>query len=136
MATDKTFDDWLLNFIDHPRIQQAITDGRTITALRPDSDVLGATSGQAQLLMQKIPSWNPSMTDAFFIRLNPVAIKLTALRYHLRRYREIQDARLRNISANQLLLNSMKKGLKFCEMEMLHEVEALFSSISRHSICW
>lgn len=126
MAIDSTFDDWLLRALSHPKFRAALENGRTITTVRPDPDILGATTGQAQLLMQLIPSWNPAMTDAFFIRLNPVAIKLTALRYHLRRYREIQNARLSEISSNKLLLDSMKKGVKFCEMEMLHEVEALF----------
>src|SRR5829696_6324766 len=102
MNADSTFDDWLLRALDHPKIQNALEAGRTITTVRPDPDVLGATSGQAQLLIQKIPSWNPSMTDAFMIRLHPVAMKLTALRYHLRRYREIQDKRLNEIYSNQL----------------------------------
>ncbi len=126
MHKESSFDDWLILALKHPKIQKALEEGRTITTIRPDPDLVGATTGQAHLLIQCIPSWSPQMTDEFSIRTNPVAMKLTALRYHLRRYREIQEIRLSEISTNDLIVESIKKGLKFCEMDMLHEVEALF----------
>lgn len=126
MNNELPFDEWLIRALKSPKIQQALGNGWPITTVRPDPDLLGATTGQAHLLIQGIPSWSPQLTDEFSIRTNSVALKLTALRYHLRRYREIQVLRHKQILSNELVLESIKKGLRFCEMEMLHEVEALF----------
>jgi hypothetical protein len=121
-----SIDDWIVRALDHPKIKSAIEAGRTVTNLSPDPDVLGATTGQAHLLIRGIPSWNPQMTDEFFMHTYPIALKLTALRYHLRRYREMQEKRVAEVPSNDLVLEAFKKGLRFCEMEMLFEVEVLF----------
>lgn len=126
MENRKLSDAWITRALGHPQIQEALSAGRPVTTIKADSDLAGATTGQAHLLIRSIPDWTPAMTDAFTFCTNPVAMKLTALRYHLSRYREMQKVRNEDITSNDLVLDSLKKGLKFCELDMLFEVEAMF----------
>jgi len=121
-----SFDDWLELAAKHKGIQDALAKGLPVFAVRPDPDLSGATVGQAQLLIQGVPGWTPEMTDQYTIPMNVVAMKLTALRYHLRRYRSLQAERFSQIAENPVVLEFLEKGLKLCESEMLFEVEAMF----------
>jgi len=67
------------------------------------------------------------MTDAVSFRGNCVAMKLNALRYHRRRYEEIQGNRVKKFSSNSDLKDALQRGVKITEIEMLYEVEAFFS---------
>lgn len=67
------------------------------------------------------------MTDAVSFRANCVAMKLNALRYHRRRYEEIQTRRVEEFSSNPDLNEALRRGVKITEVEMLYEVEAFFT---------
>jgi hypothetical protein len=99
----------------------------TITAVRIDTDLNGATMGQAWLILKGVPNFVPSLTDAVSFRANCVGLKLNALRYHRRRYEELQAKRLSQFSSNSQLLSALQRGIKITEIEMLYEVEAFFS---------
>src|SRR6266404_3368754 len=55
------------------------------------------------------------------------AIKLNALRYHHRRYEELQAKRVKEFLSKSDLNDALQRGVKITEIEMLYEVEAFFS---------
>jgi len=119
--------DWLKAILNNGRLPSMLEKTGTVTVVPVDSDLNGATMGQAWLILKGVPDLAPSMTDALSFRANCVAMKLQALRYHRRRYEEIQASRLREFSSNPDLNDALRRGVKITEIEMLCEVEAFFS---------
>ena len=84
--------DWLKGILNNRRLPGMLEKTGTVTVVPVDSDLNGATMGQAWLILKGVPELAPSMTDALSFRANCVAMKLQALRYHRRRYEEIRPA--------------------------------------------
>jgi hypothetical protein len=119
--------DWLKRVLNHKNLPDMLEKGGSITVVPVDRDLNGATMGQAWLILKGVPDLAPSMTDAVSFRTNCVAMKLNALRYHRRRYEEIQARRVKEFSSNSDLNDALRRGLKITEIEMLYEVEAFFT---------
>lgn len=119
---------WLKGALNHKNLPNMLEKGGgNITLIPTDPDLNGATMGQAWLVLKGVPDLAPSMTDAVSFRANCVAIKLNALRYHHRRYEEIQAQRVKEFSSNSDLNGALRRGVKITEIEMLYEVEAFFT---------
>lgn len=108
------------------KIAEVLEKHKSITTIQHDTDLNGATIGQAMLLLRGIPNLTTELTDEVFVATNAVAIKLGALRYHHQKYEEIQATRLREISNDENTKNAIRRGIKICEREMLYEFEAYF----------
>ncbi len=126
MSLEKEKRDAINKILKNKKLTESLEKFGTVTSIQPDEDIVGATTGQALLLLRGIPTLTPQLTDAVSYRTNGVAIKLNALRYHCKKYEEIQKLRLNEILLNELLCSFIKKGYKICELEMLYEVEAFF----------
>jgi hypothetical protein len=118
---------WLKAFLTNEKLPEMLEVTGSVTAVPIDPDLNGATMGQAWLILKGLPGLRPSMTDAVSFRANCVAMKLNALRYHRRRYEEIQGNRVKEFSSNSDLKDAFQRGVKITEIEMLYEVEAFFS---------
>lgn len=116
----------LENLLKHKTIAEKLESGSPFISISPDSDILGATTGQAHLMLLGIPNLTSQLSDEVFLKCNAVAIKLCALRYHRRKYEELQKKRISEILADSVTSDLIQKGLKICELEMLYEVEAFF----------
>lgn len=114
------------NLLKHKTIAEKLNGDSPFISISPDKDILGATVGQAHLMLLGIANLSPQLNDAVFLKCNAVAIKLCALRYHRKKYEELQKRRSAEISADLNISTLIQKGLKICELEMLHEVEAFF----------
>lgn len=119
--------DWLKRVLNHEKLPSMIEKGGSVTVVLIDRDLHGATMGQAWLILKGVPDLAPSVTDAVSFRANCVAMKLNALRYHRRRYDEIQAQRGKEFSSNSDLNDALRRGVKITEAEMLYEVEAFFT---------
>jgi hypothetical protein len=119
--------DWLKAFLNHEKLPGMLEKGGSVTAVPIDPDLNGATMGQAWLILKGVPDLATSMTDAVSFRANCVAMKLNALRYHRRRYEEIQAKRVNEFLSKSDLNDALQRGVKITEIEMLYEVEAFFS---------
>src|SRR5437667_10745522 len=119
--------DWLKAILNHKQLPGMLEKTGTVTAVPIDPDLNGATMGQAWLILKGVPDLVPSMTDVVSFRANCVAMKLNALRYHRRRYEEIQANRVKEFLSNSDLKDALQRGVKITEIEMLYEVEAFFS---------
>jgi hypothetical protein len=113
-------------FTEYERIRQALDQSRPITAVQYEPDILGAITGQAELLCRFIPNVNPTMMDGIYTTTGGIALKLSALRYHSKRFSQLQDQRAREIEADEESLTAIKRGVVICEKEMLFEFEAYF----------
>ena len=114
------------NLLKHKTIAEKFNGDSPIISISPDKDILGATVGQAYLMLLGIANLSPQLNDAVFLKCNAVAIKLCALRYHRKKYEELQKRRSAEISADLNISALIQNGLKICELEMLYEVEAFF----------
>lgn len=114
------------NLLKHKAIAEKLNGDSPFISISPDKDILGATLGQAHLMLLGIPNLSSQLNDEVFFKCNAVAIKLSALRYHRRKYEELQKRRISEISADSNILTLIQKGLKLCELEMLYELEAFF----------
>jgi len=114
------------NLLKHKTIVEKLDSGSPFISISPDKDILGATAGQAHLMILGIPNASAQLSAEIFLRCNAVAIKLCALRYHRKKYEELQKKRSSEISADANITALIQKGLKICELEMLYEVEAFF----------
>jgi hypothetical protein len=119
-------DEWIKKALENEKVTMALENSLPITTVKPDDDIIGATIGQAWLLVRGIPNFTPRVTDTFTFIVNPVAMKLNALRYHRKKYEEIQKIKIEEINSNRALALGIQKGIKFCELDMLYEVEAFF----------
>ena len=118
--------DEIAKALETAKVSEALKDGTPVTSVKPDADLIGATVGQACLMLRGIPDLKPEMTDEFVFRANAVALKLCSLRYHSTRYESIQKRRSEEVSSNRDLLFAIKKGVKITELELLFEIEAFF----------
>lgn len=119
--------DWLKAFLNNEKLPSMLEITGSVTAVPIDPDLNGATMGQAWLILKGVPGLLPSMTDVVSFRANCVAMKLNALRYHRRRYEEIQANRVKEFLSHSDLKDALQRGVKITEIEMLYEVEAFFS---------
>lgn len=115
------------NLLKNKTIAEKLDSGSPFISISPDKDILGATVGQAHLMLLGIPNLSPELSADVFLKCNAVAIKLSALRYHRRKYEELQKRRISEISVDLTISELIQKGLKICELEMLYEVEAFFN---------
>ena len=68
------------------KIAEVLEKHKFITTIQHDTDLNGATIGQAMLLLRGIPNLTTELTDEVFVATNAVAIKLGTLRYHQQKY--------------------------------------------------
>ncbi len=114
------------DLLKHKTIAEKLDGGSPFIIISPDKDILGATVGQAHLMALGISNVTPELSAEIAIRCNAIAIKLCALRYHRKKYEEIQKKRLSEVLADSNISSLIRKGLKMCELEMLYEVEGFF----------
>lgn len=108
------------------KFNELLSKHGTATAIQSDPDIVGATVGQAMLLLNGIPNRADTVVDETYLATNAVAIKLGALRYHYNRFVEIQRKRIDEINADQRIVEAIRKGAKICEREILYEFEGFF----------
>jgi hypothetical protein len=113
-------------FIEHERIRQVLDHSRPITAVQYDPDIIGAIIGQAELLCRFIPNIDATKMDGIYVTTGGVALKLSALRYHCKRFKLLQEQRLRELESDERALEAIKRGVIICEKEMVFEFEAFF----------
>ena len=113
-------------FIEHERIREALNQSRPITAVQYDPDILGAITGQAELLCRFIPNIDGTKMDGIYVTTGGVALKLSALRYHCKRFKYLQEQRLKELESDERTLEAVKRGVIICEKEMVFEFEAFF----------
>lgn len=114
------------SLLKHKAIVEKLDSGSPFISISPDKDILGATVGQAHLMILGISNPTPELSAEIFLRCNAVAIKLCALRYHRNNYEKLQKKRLSELSTELAVSELIKRGLKICELEMLHELESFF----------
>lgn len=114
------------NLLRYKTIIEKLESGSPFISISPDKDILGATVGQSHLMILGIPNAGAELSAEIFLKCNFVAIKLSALRYHRKKYENIQKNRSSKISADPNVSALIQKGLKICELEMLYELEAFF----------
>lgn len=107
-----------------PNIKKALAENRPVTSIQFDSDIMGATKGQADLLLRGIPTLTPETVDKVIIVAGSIGVKLSALRYHSKRFRQIQDQRKLEIEADEQIKRIIKQGVIISEKEMIFEFEA------------
>jgi hypothetical protein len=105
---------------------ELLESGKPLISIRPDDDILGATVGQAELVLRGIPNLEVQRKAEIIERCNWIAVKLCSLRYHRNKYEELQKQRSAEISADLKVSELIQKGVKICELEMLHEFEGFF----------
>lgn len=115
------------NLLRYKKLNESLESGLPLISVRPDADILGATVGQAELLLRGVPNLNPQQRAEIIERCNWIAVKLCSLRYHRKKYEELQKNRSLEILANPKISELIQKGIKICELEMLHELEAFFN---------
>jgi hypothetical protein len=64
--------------------------------------------------------------DGIYVTTGGIALKLSALRYHSKRFRTHQERRLSEIESDENTLEAIKRGVIICEKEMVFEFEAFF----------
>lgn len=114
------------NLLKYKKNIEALKSGNPLISIRPDNDVLGATVGQAQLILRGVPNLKSQQEAEIIERCNWIAVKLCALRYHRKKYEELQKKRSSEISENLSLSELIQKGVKICELELLYELESFF----------
>jgi len=111
------------------RIQRALNQGESVTAVIYEPDIIGAIIGQAELLSRGIPNIDSFRMRGIYEATGGIAVKLSALRYHSQRFRELQDQRLAELELDSDSFETIKRGVIICEKEMLFEFEAFFFQI-------
>src|SRR5437588_8772429 len=76
-----------------PNVKKALAAAVPVTGIQFDSDIMGATKGQADLLLPGIPNLKPETVDGVTKGVGIVAVKLSALRYHAKRFEHLQYER-------------------------------------------
>lgn len=107
-----------------PNIKQALAEARPVTSIQFDSDIMGATKGQADLLLRGIPNLTPETVDKVLIVTGSIGVKLSALRYHCKRFKQIQEQRKQEIEGDEKTKGIIKQGMVISEKEMIFEFEA------------
>ncbi len=113
-------------FIEHKRIREALDQSRPINFVQYDPDIIGAITGQVELLCRFIPNIDGVQMDGIYVTTGGIALKLSALRYHSKRFRTLQERRFSEIESDENTLEAIKRGVIICEKEMVCEFEAFF----------
>ena len=114
------------DFIENERIRTALDQCRPINFVEYDPDIIGAITGQVELLCRFIPNIDGAQMDGIYVTTGGIALKLSALRYHSKRFRTLQVSRLSEIESDENTLKAIKRGVIICEKEMVFEFEAFF----------
>lgn len=107
-----------------PQIKKALAEARPVTGIQFDSDIMGATKGQADLLLRGIPTLTPETVDKVIEVVISIGVKLSSLRYHSKHFRQAQELRKREIEADEKIKGIITKGMVISEKEMIFEFEA------------
>lgn len=97
-----------------------------MTVLNLDPDIIGGVVGQAELLSRGLPNAAGAKMDGIYHVTGNVSLKLSALRYHARQFRERQEKRTAEITADPKVVEIIKRGITVTEKELLFEFEAFF----------
>jgi hypothetical protein len=112
--------------LEFEHVRRSLEELKSVTAVEFDPDIVGAVMGQAELLMRGLPNKNEETIVGIYRITGALSVKLTALRYHSRRFRELQQRELAALLQNETRLEPIRKGVVFCEKEMVFEFEAFF----------
>lgn len=112
-----------------PNVKKALAEARPVTGIHLDSDIMGATKGQADLLLPGIPNLKPETVDGVTIIVGVVGLKLSALRYHAKRFQQLQEQRKQEIERDERLIAIVRQGMVMSEKEMIFEFEAFMFQI-------
>src|SRR5438128_2160670 len=112
------------DMLNVPSVKKALAAAIPVTGIQFDSDIMGATKGQADLLLAGIPDLKPDTVDGVIRAVGIVGVKLSALRYHVKRFEELQNERKREIEADERMKAIVEHGLLVAEKEMTFEFEA------------
>ncbi len=112
-----------------PNVKKALAEARPVTGIHLDSDIMGATKGQADLLLPGIPNLKPETVDGVTIIVGVVGLKLSALRYHSKRFQQLQEQRKQEIERDERLIAIVRQGMVMSEKEMIFEFEAFMFQI-------
>jgi len=107
-----------------PQIKKALSGSIPVTGIQFDSDIMGATKGQADLLISGIPDVKTETIEGVTKIVGGVGVKLSALRYHAKRFEELQNQRRDEIERDERMKAIVKRGLLVAEKEMIFEFEA------------
>ena len=121
----RTFEDML----NVPNIKRALAEAIPVTGIQFDSDIIGATKGQADLLLAGIPDLKTETVDGVTKIVSGVGVKLSALRYHAKRFEELQVQRKEEIEDDERMQGIVKSGLLVAEKEMIFEFEAFMFQV-------
>jgi len=94
-----------------PNVKKALAAAIPVTGIQFDSDIMGATKGQADLLLSGIPDLKPETVDGVTKTVGTVGVKLSALRYHAKRFEELQNERKKEIEADEGMKAIVMQGL-------------------------
>lgn len=112
-----------------PNVKKALAEAIPVTGIQFDPDIMGATKGQADLLLPGIPALKPETVDGVTKTVGIVGVKLSALRYHVKRFEELQNQRKAEIEADERMKAIVKQGLLVAEKEMIFEFEAFMFQV-------
>jgi hypothetical protein len=112
-----------------PNVKKALAEAKPITGIQFDSDIMGATKGQADLLLPGIPNLKPETVDNVTIIVGIVGLKLSALRYHAKRFEQLQEQRKQEIENDESSRAIVRQGMVMAEKEMIFEFEAFMFQI-------
>lgn len=112
-----------------PNIRKALAEARPVTGIQFDPDIMGATKGQADLLLPGIPNLKPETVDSVTAIVGIVGLKLSALRYHVKRFEELQAQRNQEIENDETIMVIVQQGMVMSEKEMIFEFEAFMFQI-------
>jgi hypothetical protein len=79
-----------------------------MTILNFDPDIIGGVVGQAGLLSRGLPDAAGAKMGGIYHVTGNVALKLSALRYHARQFREQQEKRIGEIASDQKVSEVVK----------------------------
>lgn len=105
-------------------IKKALAEDRPVTTIQFDSDIMGATKGRSDLLLRGIPNLTPETVDKVIKVAIDIGVKLSALRYRSKRFRQIQEQKEQKIEADEKIKGIIKQGLVISEKEVIFEFEA------------
>ena len=117
------------DMLNVPNVKKALAQAIPVTGIQFDSDVMGATKGQADLLLRGIPNLKTETVDGVTKIVGSVGVKLSALRYHAKRFEELQNQRKEEIEGDERMKAVVKKGLLVAEKELIFEFEAFMFQV-------
>lgn len=117
------------DMLNVPNVRKALAQAIPVTGVQFDSDIMGATKGQADLLLRGIPNLKTETVDGVTKIVGTVGVKLSALRYHAKRFEELQNQRKEEIEADERMKAIVEKGLLVAEKEMIFEFEAFMFQV-------